>query len=615
MRKLALSAILVFVYLFSFSQSTLGFELVVEGLSFPVGIEEMGDERLFVIEKGGRVRIIDQGALSNEPFIDIDDRVDAGASEQGLLGMAFHPNFPDTPHVYFNYTKAYGNTRISRFSLSANPNQLDPGSEKILMTISQPFGNHNGGDLNFGPDGYLYIGMGDGGSGGDPEGNGQNTNTFLGKMLRIDIDKGDPYAIPSTNPFVNDNSILDEIWALGLRNPWRFSFDRLTNEMYIADVGQNQLEEISYEPANSIGGYNFGWRCYEGNLPFNTNNCDDPNVYTAPIYEYGHDLGCSITGGHVYRGSEFPELFGKYIYTDYCSGLIWALYQDDTGQWVNDSLGNFENNSLASFGEDANGEMYVTSRRSGAIFKLVTTCNSGIPIIDAPVNIEVCENDPLSLDAGPIPDGFSYQWYKDSIALVGQMDRFYQPTSNGTYAVIFNGPCSSDFSNQVEVAIIDVPTINPLIDLGDLISADSGFLSYRWLLDGVEIQLSSSNVVSADSAGWYVVEVTTAEGCEILSDSLFHQVSNVVNLDFIDQFKCFPNPTSDLLQVKIAMHNAGTYEVSLSDVNGQQIENSRRPFNLLLDEVYQLNKLPSGQYFISITQQGKVISTKKIFKK
>jgi glucose/arabinose dehydrogenase len=291
------------------------------------------------------------------PFLDIKERVGSSGSEQGLLGLAFHPGYVRNGYFFVNYTNLEGDTIIARYQRSSgDENAGDPSSEEILMKISQPFANHNGGQIAFGPDGYLYIGTGDGGSGGDPMGNGQTLNTLLGKILRINIDQGDPYAVPADNPFQSDAG-LPEIWAYGLRNPWRFSFDDQTGDLYIADVGQNKWEEVNYSPAGLGGGGNYGWNYFEGSHIF-SGQPPGNQVFLPPVVEYGRDMGCSVTGGRVYRGKRMPEFFGVYLYGDFCSGNVWGLLPDGMDGWLNELL--FENTArISSFGADESGEIYL----------------------------------------------------------------------------------------------------------------------------------------------------------------------------------------------------------------------------------------------------------------
>ena len=287
--------LLAFLFTSSFvsSQNSNKLVLYASGLRTPVCIANAGDSRLFVADQHGYVILLNSLALANaQPFLDIHDRVVYGG-ERGLLGIAFHPQYRSNGYFFVNYTGAGDSTHISRFKVNAdNPDIADPFSERKILTIPQPYANHNGGDLHFGGDGYLYIGLGDGGSGGDPGNRAQNKKTFLGKMLRIDVDKGNPYAIPPTNPFVGDPEVLPEIWATGLRNPWRFSFDRLTHDLWIGDVGQNKYEEIDFQPASSTGGENYGWKCYEGNEAYASINCAPDVLLTYPIYAYPQGTEC-----------------------------------------------------------------------------------------------------------------------------------------------------------------------------------------------------------------------------------------------------------------------------------------------------------------------------------
>jgi glucose/arabinose dehydrogenase len=353
-----------------------GFEWapVVSGIGRPADLQPSpdGTGRLFVLSQRGLVLIAQDGALAAEPFLDIRDRVGANGNEQGLLGLAFHPDFANNGTFFLNYTDLQGDTVISRFMVSpANGSQADPGSEQVLLQVDQPYANHNGGGMVFGPDGYLYISLGDGGSAGDPQGHGQNTNTLLGTILRIDIDQsgpdGSPYAIPDDNPFASGGG-EPEIWAYGLRNPWRFSFDRTNGDLFIADVGQNAWEEVSYQPGGSAGGLNYGWNFREGANPFRGTPPAGAEL-VDPIYEYGHDQGCSITGGYVYRGSALPEFQGIYLFGDYCSGYIWGLLRDSGGNWQAQRL--FETGfNLSAFGLDEAGEIYSIQQEDGSIYRL-----------------------------------------------------------------------------------------------------------------------------------------------------------------------------------------------------------------------------------------------------
>lgn len=337
---------------------------VAAGFDRPLGLAEAGDERLFLLEQPGTVRIIQGGEVLPSPFLDIRDLVVDGGLEQGLLGLAFHPDYETNGVFFVYYTGDGGGVRIARYHVSEDPNRADPDSGVILLRITEPYTNHNGGEVALGPDGYLYAGVGDGGSAGDPQGNGQNPGTLLGSILRIDVDSGDPYAVPADNPFV-DGGGRPEVWAYGLRNPWRFTFDGATGDLYIADVGQNRWEEVDFLAAGAPGGANFGWNIREGLHPFED---DGQQGMIDPVAEYSHDDGCSITGGIVVHDDALPDWNGVYLYGDYCSGTIWGLVRKATGEWVTAVL--FDSGfRISSFGQDSAGRVYVVDL-SGGLYRL-----------------------------------------------------------------------------------------------------------------------------------------------------------------------------------------------------------------------------------------------------
>jgi len=324
-----------------------------------------GSGRLFVVERHGKVRVMQAGQVQTESFLDIDPLVGSKSNEQGLLSLAFHPQFHQNRQLFVNYTDNDGHTVVARYETTPDSLAVDLATAQIILTIDQPFPNHNGGQLQFGPDGQLYIGTGDGGAANDPRENAQNGRLLLGKMLRINIDLGHPYVVSADNPFAISAEVRPEIWALGLRNPWRFSFDRLTGDLYIADVGQGEIEEINYEAAGGPGGLNYGWDIMEGLHCFTERNCDTAGL-TLPIAEYSHaEGGCAVTGGYVYRGSAYPALNGLYLYGDFCSGKIWGLRVGDRPTLLLDS-----ELSISSFGEDEAGEVYLVDLQ-GAIYQLV----------------------------------------------------------------------------------------------------------------------------------------------------------------------------------------------------------------------------------------------------
>jgi len=333
--------------------------------------------RLFILEQGGRLRMLVNGEFSDHDLIDLTEKTNT-LSERGLLGMAWHPKFPEQPYVFLHYSSTEGNTQISRFTVDAKKWIADPASEKLLLDVVQPWPNHNGGMIAFGPnDGFLYIGLGDGGAANDPKDAAQNGMNLLGKILRIDVDveSDKPYAIPPSNPFVDHEDFRDEIWAYGIRNPWRFCFDPVNGDLYIGDVGQNKWEELDWQAGSSKGGENYGWRIQEGTHDFDDSGRSAANPPVAPIHEYSHSgKHCSVTGGYVYRGEQIPWLQGHYFYADICSGSVGTLLIKD-GELLERSnrteeLSSKRSLAIISFGVDADQEMYIVCQ-DGRIFRLV----------------------------------------------------------------------------------------------------------------------------------------------------------------------------------------------------------------------------------------------------
>lgn len=350
---------------------SINLEEFVTGLTSPVEITNANDSRLFVVQQNGMIKIIQpNGAVNPVNFLNISTKIVYGG-ERGLLGLAFHPQYLTNGYFFVYYNNTAGNVVVARYTVSTtDPNVADPNSEKILLNIPKPFENHNGGSIHFAPDGKLWIITGDGGSGGDPNNNAQNKNVLLGKMLRIDVDATtNPYNIPTDNPFVGTNvDGADEVWAYGLRNGWKFSFDPNTGNAWIADVGQGAIEEINKMPITQAG-LNYGWRCYEGNTVYNTAGCPPQSSMTFPVAVYDHSGGkCSITGGYVYRGTEYPSLQGKYFFADYCSTQIGILNPDNSIIWTSPYTGN----RFSTFGQDSQKELYVAAVNSGKIFKIKT---------------------------------------------------------------------------------------------------------------------------------------------------------------------------------------------------------------------------------------------------
>lgn len=442
------------------------------GLDKPVDIAHAGDDRLFIVEKDGQVRIVNaDGSVNSTSFLDIQNETSTGGlnSEQGLLGIAFHPNYAVNGHFFVNYTRVNGDTRVSRFTVSSDPDVADVSSKVDIMTIDQPFGNHNGGCLRFGPDGYLYIGMGDGGSGEDPQNNGQSMDELLGKMLRIDIDETLPYEVPASNPYVGTSSdTLPEIWAAGLRNPWRFEFDSETGDLWIADVGQYSWEEVDFQSASSLGGENYGWRCYEGNHSGFGSGCPPMSAFEPAIAEYSHSPGhCSISGGSVYRGAGSPNLVGKYIYTDYCSGKFWSTEIDDSDEFVTFEVSGNLGLGHTVVASGADGRMYVANQSTGKIFEITDGCQG----LETSFTIE---GNTLTAQTA-----MSYQWFLNGEAIDGATEQNYVITESGAYSVqiINSDGCTlisadesvilsslDEFENVHGVSIVQNP-INDVLEL------------------------------------------------------------------------------------------------------------------------------------------------------
>lgn len=389
--KIIISTLLFFLFT-HVSAQVVDIELFSNGFSSPVDLQNAGDDRLFVVEQGGRIKILQpDGTVNPDLFLNISSEVSNG-NEQGLLGLAFHPDYSNNGYFYINYTKTNGDTRISRFSVDpTNPDMALPGSELTIIEYNQPFSNHNGGGIAFGADGYLYIASGDGGSGGDPGNRSQNTTLLLGKLLRIDIDNtsaGRNYSIPADNPFSGSTIDAEEIWAYGLRNPWRFSFDSLNQDIWIADVGQQNVEEID-RAGSTEAGLNYGWRCYEGSDPFNTSGCPPIQDLTFPFAEYSsssNTSNCSITGGYVYRGSNYPLMDGLYFFADVCSGLIGTV--DSLGNLT--EHGNFSG-SWVSFGVDSNEELFIVAIE-GSIYRVIDITIAGTSEFEDQLSIKMTPN-------------------------------------------------------------------------------------------------------------------------------------------------------------------------------------------------------------------------------
>lgn len=587
------------------AQPKLKFVDFATGFSRPVDIAQCGDSRLFIVEQAGKIWVLDSlGVRQTAVFLDINDRVINTGNERGLLGLAFHPNYAQNGWFFVNYVKNDGHTRIARFTRStADPTIADPGSELTILEQNQPFSNHKGGCVKFGPDGYLYIGLGDGGSGGDPQGNGQKKSTLLGKMLRIDVHNSStttPYVVPADNPFVGNTAYKPEIWALGLRNPWRFSFDRLNGDLWIADVGQNAREEIDHQPAG-VGGRNYGWNCYEGNSPFETAGCQPANTYAGPAFEYVNpSIGCSVTGGFVYRGSKYPEVYGKYLLTDYCSGRWWAVAPNANGTFTGKEIANLADNEYSSLGEDVYGELYVAALASGKILKITELC-SGFNFAGT-VSGAVCDSSfagsiVLEVTGGAPP--VTYKWSN------GATEKDIVYLNPGTYAVTVKDGNSCERRDTFELLSLS-PVPDPIFQGGDTLRTlnFAPDLTLQWYFEGNPIPGANDHLYVPTQTGYYSLLVSNAEGCQTFTDPVFFDFSSATLPASVARFMLAPNPTSDQTMLTLELRRGGNTTIFLTDGQGRTIfsqTHQEQKIALPID----LRGLPAGTYFLNVqTEHG-----------
>ncbi len=586
-----------------FAQPVIQLEEFASGFSDPVDIAHAGDSRLFIVEREGYIKIIDSlGNTLPDNFLDIHTLIESGYQEQGLLGLAFHPDYASNGYFFVNYTDVDGNTVIARYSVSTfDPNIADPTTDTIIYTAIQPFVNHNGGCLKFGPDGYLYFGLGDGGSGGDPGNRAQNAENKLGKMHRINVDGALPYEIPADNPFATALDTLPEIWAIGYRNPWRFTFDKLTGDMWIGDVGQNLIEEVDFEPAGSPGGFNYGWRCYEANDEFNDAGCGDETDYTFPILDYPHNYstgGYAVTGGFVYRGSLFPGMYGYYLCADFVSGNWWWVYPDGAGGWMNERMDDVQLD-VSSFGEDINGELYCTELYSGQIFHITDAC--GDFMISATATDYICGVQDAAIDltinAGEAP--YSIDWS------TGDTDEDITVTAAGMYTVTVSDDAGCE--RMIHVTVNELPAFTPAINYdspSNTLSTDMG-TAWQWYFNGDLITGANEMTYQPLENGLYYVAVTDANNCTELSEEIDVAIVGIDDLQLITSCTVYPSPVKENVYIEIsATKNLQDLAISISDLTG-------RKFNSLITEltegknVFQINvaEMPAGIYSVSIAQE------------
>ncbi|MDZ4845064.1 MAG: PQQ-dependent sugar dehydrogenase [Chitinophagales bacterium] len=580
MKHLTLFSFLLASISFSFAQPTISLQSYATGFSSPVDIAHCNDDRLFIVEQAGVIRIIDgTGAVKPTPFLDINSRVmNPNGGEEGLLGLAFHPDYKNNGYFFLYYVNNSGNLVIARFSVTANADVADANSETNVLTIPHPgYSNHNGGNLEFGPDGMLYIGTGDGGGGGDPDDNSQDPLALLGKILRLDVDTL-PYSFPLDNPYYGFASVRNEIWARGMRNPWRFSFDRLSGDLWIGDVGQNAREEIDFQPASSAGGENYGWKCYEGNITYGTSSFGCNGTYVFPVYDYDNNsIGCSVTGGYRYRGCKYPDLFGYYIFTDYCSGRFWETH-DSSGTWVTTQLFDDANFRYVSFGEDRNGELYV-SGMNGIVYRITENTPASLPTITSSGSATFCPYDSVTLSTQA---GYaSYEWFQDETSIATGLQVYVKDEAAYTLNATGNNGCVyTTPATTVAHHALPNPVINGATEYcaGDSAQLSTGtFSSYAWS-DGANTQ--TNNV----QQGNYTLTVTDGNSCTAASSSvaitenalpqpvvqqtgtLCGAATSVV-LSTTTPFNSYSWSTGDATATA-TVTQAGNYDVSVTDANG-----------------------------------------------
>ena len=551
LRASALISLFLFPLQSTTAQTTFSLEEIASGLASPVDIVCSYNSLLFVVEQGGDVEIIENGQPRNAPFLSISVR---GGGEQGLLGMAFDPDYENNGYFYVNYIPATGSNRtvVSRFSVSAQSEFLaDPNSELEIISIAQPYSNHNAGDLNFGPDGFLYIAMGDGGAGGDPENYSQNTGSLLGKVLRIDVSNANaaqPYTIPASNPFVGPGNPLDEIWSVGWRNPWRFSFDSVSGDMWVGDVGQGAREEVSFEAVNDPGGKNYGWRCYEGNNTFNTQGCSDISNYVFPVFDYPTSGGnCSAVGGYVYRGSEYSNLYGKYIFSDFCSGRFWALTPDGQGGFSSELL---LDNSMrpSAFGQGENGDLFVADLATGTIQKIVG---------EASLPVEL-----LNFSANNTEQGVELSWETKS-------------EFNNSYFQIERSSNDEDFSSIGQVNGNGTTTESHAYQFLDSNDLESNTIFYRLRQVDFDGKFTFSQTIALDPRGFRIAD-----------------------------FEIYPNPVKNQAFIRFAGSDSHDIEITVYDLRGAVVSSARLSGQSGVYPIQGINSLSSGSYFIQLRGAG-----------
>ncbi len=660
-----ISLLVILLNIFAFAQFSVQQAFPNLTFSSPVDIQNCGDERLFVVERVGRIKVFANNPSTNsfKTFLDITDRVSSGG-EMGLLGLAFHPDYAQNGYLYVNYTVSSPTraTRISRFKITTNPDSADKNSELILLTYNQPYSNHNGGQVTFGPDGYLYIAAGDGGSGGDPQNNGQNKSVLLGKILRIDVDTTagtQLYGIPSDNPFANNTQgWREEIFSYGMRNPWRFSFDYETGKIWCGDVGQSAREEIDI----IINGGNYGWRCYEGNLTYNTSGCGAASDYIFPVFDYPRTEGYSVTGGFVYRGPGVPELWGKYIYGDYGSTHIWSLAYDGINPAVNTKIINNSGIAISSFGVDKYNELYLADLSGGKIWKLSPTAT-----IQAPTDLSLTfffgGGIVLNwIDNATNETGFKVERriaggsFQEIASLNANSNTYTDSTANPNnqyeYRVrAFNATANSGYSNVASIFFVPVELTSFIAEI------KNNSVQLNWQTASEINNYGFEVVRNIDNSGWKTIAFVKGYGTttvtnnytfsddvgSVLNHTLTHNLSLQYRLKQIDYdgtenfsdvvekifenlpkefrlYQNYPNPFNPSTVISYQLSASGNVSLKIFDVLGNEvatlIDNEWKEagvYEVVFPNVEtgHAPSLPSGIYFYKLIA-GNFSATKKM---
>lgn len=611
--RIIFTGLSLFFYISVFAQPIIEAELVQTGFNEPVDIAHAGDERLFIVERAGVIKIL-YPDNSVSTYMDISPIVGSSGGEQGLLGLAFHPEYAANGYFFVNYTDLNGDTHISRFSRSiADAQTANAASELDLLFMDQPAANHNGGDLNFGPDGYLYISMGDGGGTGHNRSQSIIDNK-LGKILRINVDAGIPYSIPADNPFVGIDGD-DEIWAIGLRNPWRSNFDRLTGDLWIADVGADSWEEINFIAADTAEFMNFGWKCYEGNMLRLGTLCDTviPD-FDFPVFEYAHNIetgGFSVTGGFVYRGTAFPSLYGKYIFCDYVSGNFWTLEPNGAGGFTS-TFYDYVVDHITSFGEDVNGEIFACVNETGNIYKIIDACqgfDATLLVTDA--NAPTLNNGAINLSVinGTAP--FSFLWSNGATTedISGLSAGNYEVTITDNLGCTFSTNATVSYLCEAATGIISTPTATTVNINWDDVGATGYRVLYKVVGPGPFTQLntavSSITISGLTPSAAYTFKIRNkcpgAPG-SFTATGNFNTLPLKLEGDF-DVISVYPNPGTGIF--KITGVDVKT-PILLIDMQGNVV--SRLTLNE--DNVIDLQQFASGiykLYFVTINKSESIL--------